>query len=335
MQDIKPALLPSIEIPGLPAASIDELDRRADEFDRNSLAKNTLRSYRSDWVSWLTFCERHRIKPIPAEPSDVRRYLAQLGGVGGRKGAKLKPKTAQRHLAAISAAHRAAGRAFDARHPILQRTMNGIVRTYGARQEGARALRAPEIAAICAAVGTGLRSIRNKAIILLGFAGGFRRSEIVALNVADLTFETGALHVFLRRSKTDQAGEGRTVVIMAGENSARCAVAAVRIWLKETKLEHEGENPVFRQVRGRHAESTRLSDKTVDRIVKSACRAAGLKENYSAHSLRAGHVTEALANGVDRASVKRQTGHRSDAMLDRYSRETNLAANNSSSSLGL
>jgi site-specific recombinase XerD len=335
MQDIKPALVPSIEIPGLPAASIDELDRRADEFDRNCLAKNTLRSYRSDWVSWLTFCERHRIKPIPAEPADVRRYLAQLGGIGGRKGAKLKPKTAQRHLAAISAAHRAAARPFDARHPILKRTMNGIVRTYGARQEGARALRAPDIAAICAAVGTRLRSVRNKAIILLGFAGGFRRSEIVALNVDDLTFEKGALRVFLRRSKTDQAGEGRTVVIMAGDNSTTCAVAAVRIWLKEAKLEHEGENPVFRQVRGRHAESTRLSDKTVDRIVKGACRAAGLKENYSAHSLRAGHVTEALANGMDRASVKRQTGHRSDAMLDRYARETNLAANNSSSSLGL
>jgi integrase len=109
----------------------------------------------------------------------------------------------------------------------------------------------------------------------------------------------------------------------------------VRIWLKAAKLEHEGENPVFRPVGRSGAELTRLSDKTVDRIVKGACRAAGLKENYSAHSLRAGHVTEALANGVDRASVKRQTGHRSDAMLDRYAREINLAANNSSSRIGL
>jgi site-specific recombinase XerD len=335
MQDTNRALVPSIESPGLPAASIDELDRRADEFDRNSLAKNTRRSYRSDWVSWLTFCERHRIKPIPAEPVDVRRYLTQLGGVGGRKGAKLKPKTAQRHLAAIAAVHRRAGKSFDAQHPILKRTMNGITRTCGARQEGARALRAPEIAAICGTFDSSLRAVRNKAIILLGFAGGFRRSEIVALNVADLGFENGALRVFLRRSKTDQAGEGRTVVIMPGENPARCAVAAVRIWLKAAKLEHEGENPVFRPVGRSGAELTRLSDKTVDRIVKGACRAAGLKENYSAHSLRAGHVTEALANGVDRASVKRQTGHRSDAMLDRYAREINLAANNSSSRIGL
>ena len=173
----------------------------------------------SDWASWLAFCERHRINPLPAEPADVRRYLTQLGAVGGRKGAKLKPKTAQRHLAAIAAAHRAAGLAFDTQHPILKRTMNGILRTYGARQEGARALRAEDIDAICKTFRLDLRSVRNKAIILLGFAGGFRRSEIVALNVSDLEFEDGALRVTLRRSKTDQEGEGRTIVIMPGEKS--------------------------------------------------------------------------------------------------------------------
>jgi site-specific recombinase XerD len=157
--------------------------------DQNSLAKNTRRSYRSDWVSWLAFCERHRIKPLPADPANVRRYLTQLGAVGGRKGAKLKPKTAQRHLAAIAAAHRASRSRFRRAASILKRTMNGILRTYGARQEGARALRAEDIAAICKTFSLDLRSVRNKAIILLGFAGGFRRSEIVALDVSDLAFE--------------------------------------------------------------------------------------------------------------------------------------------------
>ena len=98
MQDTNRALVPSIESPGLPAASIDELDRRADEFDRNSLAKNTRRSYRSDWVSWLTFCERHRIKPIPAEPVDVRRYLTQLGASEGARA----PSSSRRRRSGIS-----------------------------------------------------------------------------------------------------------------------------------------------------------------------------------------------------------------------------------------
>jgi integrase len=122
---------------------------------------------------------------------------------------------------------------------------------------------------------------------------------------------------------------------MPGAKPETCAVAAVRAWLTAARLEHEGNNPVFRPVSRSGVELTRLSDKTVDRIVKRACRTAHLKESYSAHSLRAGHVTEALAGGADRAAIKRQTGHRSDAMLDRYARETNLAANNSSSRIGL
>src|ERR1700685_3152351 len=114
MQDSKGALVASLGISGLSVASAEDLDRMADEFDQNSLAKNTRRSYVSDWASWLAFCERHRIEPLPADPANVRRYLTQLGAVGGRKGAKLKPKYAQRHLAAIAAAHRAARLAFDA-----------------------------------------------------------------------------------------------------------------------------------------------------------------------------------------------------------------------------
>ena len=110
----------------------------------------------------------------------------------------------------------------------------------------------------------------------------------------------------------------------------------MRAWLKAADLEHQGDHPVFRPVEpASGVEFRRLSDRAVDRIVKGAARAAHLKESYSAHSLRAGHVTEALARGADRAAVKRQTGHASDAMLDRYDREADPAANNSSAALGL
>jgi integrase len=251
------------------------------------------------------------------------------------KGKKLRPRTAERHLAAIATTHCAQGLAFDRNFPALKKTLDGIRRKFGTSQKVARALRTEEIIAICGSFGRDIRSLRNKAIILLGFAGGFRRSEIVGLNAEDLKFKDGILRVTLLRSKTDQLGKGRTVVIVPGKNPKTCPVAAVRAWLKAADLEHQGGNPAFRPInRYSGVELNRLSDRAVDLIVKEACRDAHLKESYSAHSLRAGHVTEALARGARRSSVKRQTGHASD-MIDRYDREADPAADNSSSALGL
>jgi integrase len=228
------------------------------------------------------------------------------------------------------------GLAFDRHNPALVKTLDGIRRTFGKNQKGARALRTEDIVAMCETFGRDIRSLRDKAIILLGFAGGFRRSEIVGLNAEDLEFKDGTLRVTLRRSKTDQKGEGRTIVVLPGRNLKTCPVAAVRAWLSAADLEHEGGDPIFRPI-NRHSgvEFRRLSDRAVDLIVKEACRAAKLENSYSAHSLRAGHVTESLARGAGRAAVKRQTGHASDIMLDRYDREADLAADNSSAALGL
>lgn len=298
--------------------------------------KRRTRAYESDWASWEAFCQSQNFVPLPADPEHVTLYLTHLTNFFGRTGKRLRPRTAERHLAAIVTTHCAEGLTFDRTYPALTKTLNGIRRKFGVGQTGARALRTADIIALCDTFGRDIRSQRDKAIILLGFMGGFRRSEIVGLNVEDLKFKDKTLHVMLRRSKTDQEGRGRTIVIMPGENPKTCPVAAVRAWLGAARLANEGNNPAFRPV-NRHSgvELNRLSDRAVDLIVKGACRAAHLKESYSAHSLRAGFVTEALARGHDRAAIKRQTGHRSDAMLDRYARETNLAANNSSSALGL
>ena len=312
------------------------LEEAADALAKRSVAENTRRSYKSDWESWEAFCSAHGFAALPADPEHVRLYLTQLTQYAGRKGKPLTPKTAQRHLSAVAAAHRAEDIPFDTRHPVLRRLTDGIRRAFGVRQEGAPALRRDDIAAICKTFGLDVRSTRNKAIILLGFAGGFRRSEIVALNVEDLADDKGGLTVMLKRSKTDQEGKGRTVAIVPGAAPATCPVAAVKAWLRAAKIEDESDSALFRPVnRWGAVELNRLSDKAVDRVVKAACRTAGLKEIYSAHSLRAGHVTEALASGADRAAIKRQTGHASDAMLDRYAREADLFANNSSERLGL
>jgi site-specific recombinase XerD len=318
-------------------AARQAVEEAAGELAKRSASENTTRSYRSDWQSWEAFCCFHGFTPLPADPEQVRLYLTQLTQFAGRSGGKVKPRTAQRHLVAIAAAHRAQDIGFDTQHPVLRRTMDGIRRTFGARQEGAPALRHGDIAAICKTFRADVRSVRDKAIILLGFAGGFRRSELVALNVEDLDFDKGGLTILLKRSKTDQEGKGRTVGIVKGADPLTCPVAAVQAWLRAASIKEAGNSALFYPVNRRGGvELNRLSDRAVDRIVKYACRAARLKDKgYSAHSLRAGHVTEALASGADRTAVKRQTGHASDAMLDRYAREADLFKNNSSGNLGL
>ena len=336
MQKQGRALVPFGSAPGMPTVAAAELALAAAALAENSKAPNTRRAYESDWASWVAFCEAQDFVPLPADPAHVTLYLTHLTDFFGAKGTKLRPRTAERHLAAIATTHCAMGLTFERHTPALVKTLDGIRRKFHVSQKGARALRTEDIVAMCETFGCDIRSLRDKAIILLGFAGGFRRSEIVSLNAEDLEFKGKTLRVMLRRSKTDQKGEGRTIVILPGQNLKTCPVAAVRAWLSAADLEHEGGDPIFRPI-NRHSsvELNRLSDRAVDLIVKGAARAAQLKESYSAHSLRAGHVTESLARGHDRASIKRQTGHASDAMLDRYARETDLAANNSSSSLGL
>lgn len=330
------ALVPFGSAPGVPAVAAEKLESTSVDLAKEGKAPNTRRAYESDWGSWVAFCEAHEFVPLPADPDHVKLYLTHLTTEFGRAGKKLRPRTAERHLAAIATTHCAMGLTFDRHSPALVKTLDGIRRTFDRSQKGALALRTEDIVALCETFGRDIRSLRDKAIILLGFAGGFRRSEIVGLNAEDLKFKNKTLRVTLRKSKTDPAGEGRMILILPGENVKTCPVAAVQAWLEAAQLKHEGGDPIFRPI-NRHSgiELSRLSDRAVDLIVKGAARAAHLKENYSAHSLRAGHVTESLARGHDRAAIKRQTGHASDAMLDRYARETDLAANNSSSSLGL
>jgi site-specific recombinase XerD len=299
MQKQGQALVPFSSAPGVPAVAAAELALAAAALAENARAPNTRRAYESDWASWVAFCEAQNFVPLPADPEHVKLYLTHLTDFFGAKGKKLRPRTAERHLAAITTTHCALGLTFDRRSPALTKTLDGIRRKFTMSQKGARALRTEDIVAMCETFGRDIRSLRNKAIILLGFAGGFRRSEIVGLNAEDLEFKGKTLRVTLRRSKTDQKGEGRIIVIMPGRNPKTCPVAAVRGWLKAADLENEGADPIFRPV-NRHSsvELNRLSDRAVDLIVKGACRAADMKESYSAHSLRAGHVTESLARGA-------------------------------------
>jgi len=329
----------------VPAELADSLKSAAD-YAAASKSEATRRAYRSDWQDFARWCAVHAVEALPAAPATLAAYLAQLADRGRRV------STIRRRLAAIAYAHRLKGLPVAHDTEAVRAVMAGIRRTVGV----AVTRKAPATARALAkmtrskhsvqingnvnaeqhsnAAAPDLRLLRDRALLLLGFAAALRRSELVALDVDDLEFVDAGLIVHKRRSKTDQDGAGAEIAVPHGVKLK--PVAAVRAWLESADLKHEGGDPIFRPV-NRHSgvELNRLSDRAVDLIVKNACRAAHLKESYSAHSLRAGHVTEALARGAGRASVKRQTGHASDTMLDRYDREADPAADNSSAALGL
>lgn len=300
---------------------------RARAFARLSKAENTLRGYRADWRDFCGWCERNSQRPLPASPEAVASYIAECAG-------RLKVGSIQRRLNAIAEAHKAGGLDSPTAAGIVRNTLKGIKRALGtAAVQKAPALTA-DIRAMVEATDAGLIGARDRAIVLLGFAGAFRRAEIVALDVSDLAFGHDGLTVTLRRSKTDQDGQGRNVGIPYGSNPETCPVRVLQAWLEQAGI---GEGPVFRPF-NRHgrAQPGRLSPVDVARVVKKLVQRAGLDPaKYAGHSLRAGHATSAAASGASERSIMAQTGHRSVQMVRRYIRECSLFRENSAGKLGL
>jgi len=212
--------------------------------------------------------------------------------------------------------------------------MKGIRRVKGTAQTQKSAALTADIRSMIDVADSGIIGARDRAIILLGFAGAFRRSELVSLDVEDCAFNRDGLTVTLRRSKTDQDGQGRKIGIPYGSNPESCPVRLVQAW-----LEHSGitDGPLFRSItRHGRIRDRRLSGTDVARIVKKLAQRAELNPaRYAGHSLRAGHATSAALNGASERSIMNQTGHRSVQMVRRYIRDANLFRENSAGKLGL
>ncbi|MBZ5635184.1 MAG: tyrosine-type recombinase/integrase [Acidobacteriia bacterium] len=300
---------------------------RAREFARQSKAENTLRGYRADWRDFCAWCELNGQRPLPASPEAVAAYIAGCAG-------RLKVGSIQRRLNAIAEAHKAVGLDSPTAAGIVRNTLKGIRRTLGtAAVQKAPALTA-DIRAMVERADAGLIGARDRAIVLLGFAGAFRRAEIVGLDAADLGFGRDGLTVTLQRSKTDQEGAGRNVGIPYGSNPDTCPVRTLQTWLEQAGI---ADGAVFRSL-NRHGrvQPGRLSPADVARVVKKLAQRAGLDAaRYAGHSLRAGHATSAAASGASERSIMNQTGHRSVQMVRRYIREGNLFRENSGGRLGL
>jgi integrase len=209
--------------------------------------------------------------------------------------------------------------------------MGGIRRRLGVAQRQARPVLGNEVRAMVAAIAPTLQGLRDRALLLLGFAGAFRRSELVGLDLGDVSFTGNGAEVTLRRSKTDEEGEGRKVGIPYGSTPAACPVRALRAWIDEAGI---AEGPLFRPVNGTHVGTARLKDRAVSRLVKRSAESIGLDpKGVSGHSLRAGLATSAAKAGKSEQAIMRQTGHRSTAMVRRYIRDSGLFNDNAAAGL--
>jgi len=305
-----------------PLASLEH----AREFARQSKAENTLRGYQSDWRDFCAWCESHGLCAMPASLDAVAAYIAECAG-------RLKVGSVQRRLNAIAEAHKAVGVESPTHSAMVRNVMKGIRRIGTAVVQKTAAL-TDDIRAMISATDAALIGQRDRAIILLGFAGAFRRSELVGLDIDDCAFGKDGLTVTLRRSKTDQQCVGRKIGIPYGANPETCPVRVLQAWTEQAAIT---AGPLFRSI-NRHGQLKlgRLSGIDVARVVKKLAERAGLDAaKYAGHSLRAGHATSAAIAGASERSIMNQTGHRSVQMVRRYIRDGSLFRENSAGKLGL
>jgi integrase len=288
-------------------------------------AQATRKAYKVSWGVFVAWCEERGVSALPADPGTVALYLSAMAESGRRLA------TIQKALAALVEAQRAAGFPSPRGDARVREVMKGIRRSLGVAPSQKEPISPSELRAMVRSRPETLQGLRDRALLLLGFAGAFRRSELVSLDVDDLLWGEDGLTVNLRRSKTDQEGEGRKVGIPFGSTPESCPVEALRRWLEEANVT---EGPLFRPVKGRKVGAERLSDKAVARLVKRAAQDAGLDPSrLSGHSLRSGLATAAAKAGKSERSIMAQTGHRSAQTVRRYIRDGELFSENAATGL--
>ncbi len=320
-----------IVLPGTLSEQVS-VQQLADEVSRlieGAKSSATRKAYRSDWKQFEFWCQARCLAALPAAAETIALYLADLQRTH-------KPATLQRKLASLNRAHEAAGYHSPAtmREAVVSETLKGIRREQGTLQQGKEALLMKDLRRIVADLPDTLQGQRDKTLLLFGFAGGFRRSELVALCVEDIAANEQGLIVHLRKSKTDQEGQGAVVGLPYGSRPLTCPVRNYQNWLRLSQL---NEGPVFREV-NRHGQlgAIALHASSVARILKRAVRKIGLDPAvFAGHSLRAGFVTEAYLNHASEIDIMRQTRHQSLATMRRYIRNQTLFQKNAAAKLGL
>ncbi len=292
---------------------------------RSSKASNTIRAYKSDFKDFGLFCIQNGFKSMPSEPKIIALYLTHLSS----KDAKMS--TLKRRLVSIGVIHKLKGHYLDTKHPVIIENIMGIKRRKGSIQKGKKPILINDLKLLINAIDQQnkeeIKKIRDKSIILIGFSGGFRRNEIVSLDYDDLDFVPEGLKINIRRSKTDQFGEGSVKGLPYFDNLTYCPVLTLKKWITLSKI---NKGPLFRRfTKGLKLSNNRLTDQTVALLIKEYLKLAGIdNRNYSGHSLRSGFATSAAEYGADERSIMEMTGHKTTQMVRRYIKEANVFKNN-------
>lgn len=298
---------------------------RAQEFATLARAPATTRAYQSDWAHFEAWCGRMGLAAVPATPGTVAAYLTAHADA-------LKISTLTRRLSSIATAQRLAGYTLDKGHPELRETWRGIRRARGTAQRRVEALTVPLLRQVLATCGDRLIDSRDRALILVGFAGAFRRSELCGLDTDDVMVSPEGLAIRLARSKSDQEGAGATVTIgRTGRDT--CPAAAFESWMAAAEITG---GLAFRSVDRHGRVGAGLSTRAVAQIVQSRAAAAGLDAAaFSGHSMRAGFATAAAMSGIEEREIMRQTRHQSVGVARRYIRDGERWRRNLSAEVGL
>jgi site-specific recombinase XerD len=292
---------------------------------QSSKAKNTIRAYKSDFKDFSLFCVQNGFKSLPSEPKVISLYLTHLSTNSS------KMSTLKRRLVSIGVIHKVKGHYLDTKHPTIIENIMGIKRRKGSIQKGKKPILINDLKLIIKAIDDEsieeIKKLRDKSIVLIGFSGGFRRSEIVSLDIEDLDFVSEGLKITIRKSKTDQFGEGSLKALPYFNNQEYCPVINLKKWIKISKIEN---GALFRRFnKGSKLSEKRLTDQSVALLIKEYLKLAGIdNKNYSGHSLRSGFATASAESGADERSIMTMTGHKSTEMVRRYIKEANLFKNN-------
>ncbi len=313
------------------SSSVQIYRDRARVYAEAAKTANTRKAYALDWTAFCTFCEVIGQRAIPASPDTVTAYLIYLA-----EERRYKLSTIQRHLSSISVAHKTANVPSPTQTAQVSLVLSGLQKTYGTTQHPKKAAVLEEIQQMMRHIPSNRIGLRDRALLLMGFGGAFRRSELAGLQREDIELTPDGLRVTLRRSKTDQTGQGRVVGIPYGSHRDTCPVRAWQAWAAEMDAHGIMTGFAFRAL-DRHGNiRTRLSDKTVALIVKRYAAAAGFDPaQYAGHSLRSGFATTAGRAHVSERLIMKQTGHKSTIMVRKYIQEGTLFEDNAAAEIGL
>tara|TARA_B110000438_G_scaffold210236_1_gene202177 strand:+ start:485 stop:1420 length:936 start_codon:yes stop_codon:yes gene_type:complete len=279
---------------------------------KNSKAQNTIRAYRADFKDFSLFCIKNGLKSMPTEPKILSLYLTHLSATS-------KYSTLKRRIASISVIHKMKGHYLDTKHPLIMENLHGIKRIKGSNQKSKKPILINNLKEIVNKIDEVSKSEnkknRDKAVVLIGFSGGFRRSELVNIEYEDIEFVNEGVKIFVKRSKTDQSGEGMTKAIPYFDNKTFCPVTSLKTWINFAGIK---SGKIFK-----------ISDKSVALIIKKYASLSGLDPNkYGGHSLRSGFATSTAESGAEERNIMAMTGHKTTQMVRRYIQEANLFKNN-------